>query len=127
LTAALAAYELGDRDDLKTWFVHAALNAPLTVGMVLGKRRPRPEGYEAVQDHNSGISARREIQGFLSRQPAASRRYFAALWKQTEGLRKELDQVTRRWGEARDPGDRSAYDRMMELRSIEFARRWSQR
>jgi tetratricopeptide (TPR) repeat protein len=126
LTAALAAYELGDRDGLKTWFVHAALNAPHTVGMVLGKRMPRPEGYEAARDHNSGITARRELLGFLSGQRAASRRYFTGLWKRTEDLRTELDRVTRRWSEARGSNDRSDYDRMMELKSVDFARRWPQ-
>jgi hypothetical protein len=61
-------------DRARVWFVHATMNGPREVGMVLGKRLPRPAVGEEGQ-HNSGIT-RRGIQGFLSQQRAGDRSAF---------------------------------------------------
>jgi hypothetical protein len=125
LFAAMAAYELGDRDNARIWFVHAAMNAPREVGTVLGKRMPRSRSGGEARFHNSGIMIRRAVQGFLREQSTSSRRFFSRLWKQTESLRAELDDTTRKWREDRATKDRVAYERMTEMQSLEFARQWS--
>jgi tetratricopeptide (TPR) repeat protein len=125
LVAAMAAFELSDRDNARIWFVHAAMNAPREVGRVLGKRMPRARSGDEARSHNSGIMIRRAVQGFLREQSNSSRRFFSGLWKQTESLRAELDDTTRRWREDRAANDRVAFDRMTEMQSLEFARQWS--
>ena len=125
LIAALAAFELGAREEVRAWFAHAALNSPHTVAMVLGKRMPRPGHFLEVRDHNGGISTKRSINGFLKDQSASSRRFFSRLWKETEAARKELAEMTSRWHEDRGRKDRRAFERMTEMRTVGFAERWA--
>lgn len=125
LIAALAAFELGQRDIARAWFVHAALNAPRAVAVVLGKRMPRSTKYLGVPDRSSGGHMARAIRGFLDSRSPASRQFFGRLWKETEPLREELAEVTGRWHEDRKGEDRTAYRRMSRMRTPEFAARWA--
>ncbi len=125
LIAALAAFELGARDEVRVWFAHAAFNSPHTVAMVLGKRMPRPRHFLAVQDHNGGITMKQSINGFLKNRSQSSKRFFSRLWKETEGARKELAEMTDRWEKDREREDPHAFKRMTEMRTVEFAERWA--
>ncbi len=123
LVAALAAHELGRLDDARAWFIHAALNAPRTVAMVLGVRMPKPEDSEEVRDHNGGVALTGALPAYLRGRTGLSRRFFADLWK-SQALaewRRELAEATRRWREDRKGTSRDAFDRMNELRSLAFA------
>ncbi len=125
LIAALAAFELGARDEVRAWFAHAAFNSPHTVAMVLGKRMPAPRHFLEVRDHNGGISAKRSISGFLEKQSPSSKRFFSRLWKETRAARKELAEMTNRRKKDRERKDRRAFERMTEMRTVEFAERWA--
>ena len=122
--AAFASFELGLHDDARVWFLHAALNAPRTVAMVIGARLPRLTDHDDAEDHNGGVTLLRALSGYLEKRSPASRRFFAELWKsdQVTTCRKELEEVTRRWRADRSNKDRPAFDRMTRMRSIAFAR-----
>lgn len=123
VTAALAARELGRCHEARIWFLHAVMNTPRTVAMILNEPMPRPNGYDEVSDHNEGVTLRGSIKEFLTRWSPSSKRFFASLWEDTDELRRELEGATRRWHEDRQGDDRSAFRRMQEMRSLEFAQR----
>jgi tetratricopeptide (TPR) repeat protein len=124
VVAALAAFQLGRPDDARVWFLHAALNKPRTVAMVVGAKFPRPTNHDEAEDHNMGVTLVRALSGHLEKRSPASQRFFADLWRsdQVTRCRKELEDVTRRWHEDRKNRDRVAYDRMMRMRTVDFAR-----
>ncbi|MGQ0503950.1 MAG: hypothetical protein ACT4TC_01370, partial [Myxococcaceae bacterium] len=123
MVAALAAFELGRLDEARAWFIHSALNTPRTVAIILGMRLLKPECREEADDHNGGVTLFRSLSDYLKKRTPASRRFFADLWKSEEvtGWRKELEDATRRWREDRGGKDRAAFDRMTEMRTLEFA------
>ena len=122
--AAFASFELRLHDDARVWFLHAALNAPRTVAMVIGVKLPLPTDHDDADDHNGGVTLLRALSGYLEKRSPASRRFFAELGKsdQVTTCRKELEEVTRRWRADRPNKDRPAFDRMTRMRSIAFAR-----
>ena len=124
IVAAFAAFELGRQDEARALFLHAALNKPRTVGMLLGARFARPKDNEEVDDHNTGVNLLRTLDDYLRKRRPAARRFFNDLCKseQVTSYRKELEDVTRRWREDRKGQDRTPFDRMSRLRSWEFAR-----
>ena len=123
LIAALAAFELGRLDDARTWFIHAVLNTPRAVAIVLGVRLPKPTVREEAEDHNSGVALFRSLSGYFENRSPASRRFFADLWKneKVNGWRTELESAVRCGREDRAGKDRAAFDRMTKIRSLEFA------
>lgn len=124
LTAALAAYELGRLDDARTWFVHAMMNVPRSAARMVGRRMPDPEGYDEVNDHNGGVVLHGSIRGFFARRSRSSARFFASLWSEFTGLRDELRAARVRWAKDRTGQDRSAFDRIGEMCTLEFAERY---
>ncbi len=125
LLAAFAAFELGREGEARVLFLHAVLNKPRTVGGLLGARFVRPRDREEAVDHNDGILLARTLDDFLRRRRPASRRFFGGLWEhpKVKDLLDESALVTARWQADRQGRDRSAFDRMQELRSWEFASR----
>jgi tetratricopeptide (TPR) repeat protein len=124
LTAALAAYELGRLDDARTWFVHAMMNVPRSAARMVGRRLPDPKGYDEVKDHNGGVVLHGSIRGFFARRSRSSARFFASLWSEFTGLRDELEAARARWAKDRIGADRSAFDRIEEMCSLDFAERF---
>jgi tetratricopeptide (TPR) repeat protein len=124
IVAAFAAFELGRHEEARALFLHGALNSPRAVGLLLGARFPRPKDSEEVADHNTGVNLLRTLGDYLEKWRPAARRFFNDLWKgeQVTTYRKELEEVVRRWREDRKGQDRTAYGRMMRLRSWEFAK-----
>ncbi len=125
LLAAFAAFELRREGEARAFFLHAVLNKPRTVGGVLGVRFVRPRDRDEAVDHNDGVLLARTLDDFLRRRRPASRRFFGALWEHpmVKGLFEEVALVTARWQVDRKGQDRSAFDRMQELHSWEFASR----
>lgn len=124
LTAALAAYELGRLDDARTWFVHAMMNVPRSAARMVGHRLPEPEGYDEVSDDDGGVTLHGSIRGFFARRSRSSARFFASLWSEFTGLRDELEAARVRWAKDRARADRSAFDRIAEMRTLDFAERY---
>ena len=124
LTAALAAYELGRLDDARTWFVHAMMNVPRSAARMVGRRLTDPKGYEEVNDHNGGVALHGSIPGFFARRSRSSSGFFASLWREFTGLRDELGAARVRWAKDRTRADRSAFDRIEEMCSLDFAERF---
>jgi tetratricopeptide (TPR) repeat protein len=125
LLAAFAAFELGRQPEARALFLHAALNKPRTVGRLLGARFAPPRDREEAMDHNDGVLLARTLDDFLRKRRLASRRFFAGLWEHplAKELREELAVVSARWQADRTGKDRTAFVRMQELRSWEFAER----
>lgn len=125
ILAAFAAFELGREAEARALFLHAVLNKPRTVGGLLGVRFVRPRDREESEDHNDGVGLARALDDFLRQRRLASRRFFAGLWEHpmVKDLREEATIVTARWQAERQGRDRTAFDRMQELRSWEFASR----
>ena len=121
LMAAMAAFELGRREQARGLFIHGALNHPHEAGMLIGRRMPRPAAGMETEDHNAGVYLVRSIAGYLETRGRAVRRFLGAIWKETDDARSELSEVIRNWKANRDPVDRTDYDRMMEMKSFEFA------
>lgn len=125
ILAAFAAFELGHEAEARALFLHAVLNKPRTVGRLLGVRFVRPRDREETEDHNDGVGLARALDDFLRQRRLASRRFFTGLWEHpmVKDLREEATIVTARWQAERQGRDRTAFDRMQELRSWEFAYR----
>jgi hypothetical protein len=120
--AAFAAFELGDREDALARWLHAAIQLPRAVRMLVGSSsRSRPEGYEDVRDHNDGVHLLRALGSYLQRKPA--RRFFAGITAAAEvvSLIDERRQAVDVWRAERGP-DRTAYTRMMQMATSDFAR-----
>jgi tetratricopeptide (TPR) repeat protein len=122
--AAFAAFELNRLDDARALFLHAMLNVPRAVGMLVGKGPGCPKSAEEVDAHRTGVSLLLALADYLQKQRLAARRFFNDLWQDERmaKYRKELEDVTRRWREGRAGKDRSAFERMSTLRSWEFAK-----
>lgn len=120
--AAFASFELGDREDALARWLHAAIQLPRAARMLVGIRRTsRPEGYEAISDHNFGVDMTRNLATHLKRAPAA--RFFKGLTTAAEvvALIEDHAAVAQAWREQRG-GDRTAYRQMMEMQTPAFAR-----
>ena len=124
LLMAFAEYELGQVDEADACLLHAALNAPHTVAVVLGARVAAPSTGAEARDHNYGVTLQHTRRGYLVKRGAAARKHLAARFRSElfTRLRDELGAVERRWHENRGTQDRTDYDRMHVMQSPEFAR-----
>lgn len=122
--AAFAAEEEGDRDGALRWFVHGLLTRPCTGRLLLGQRTSKRQGFDQINDHNVGIQEIEHLEGYLARLSRSSRSFFKAILKAptTEQLLTEVEEVVQRRHDQHPTGEREAFDRMMEMRSVEFAK-----
>ena len=128
LPLAFAYFEAGDRQAALAHFLCGALHYPITTRMVCGLRTRRPKDYDQAQDHNHGVELCRDLDPYLSSRPRSWRKFFRGVLKAPEvvALLEEKTHVEERWQENRTKdrsGDRTWYRRMMEMRSVDFARR----
>lgn len=81
---------------------------------------------EEVQDHNTGVHLVRSLGKYLKRKPAQG--FFTAILSAPEvrALMQEHDAALKAWREERG-ADRTAFDRMMEMRTPAFAREQARR
>ncbi len=122
--AAFASFELGRPGDARAWFLHALLNMPHAGHLVLRLRHPRPADSFEADDHNAGVELLRDLAPYFEGRRAAVRRFFVELAKRDEVKRLlvEKRRVTKAWKEDRSIDDRTAYDRMMLMKTVAFAR-----
>ncbi|MBL4846149.1 MAG: hypothetical protein JKY65_11530 [Planctomycetes bacterium] len=128
MTAALAAFELGKKDEATWRFLHGALNKPRAARMLLGLRTRAlsSRGHEEVTDHNAGVSFRHDLGGFLAEQRAASKRFFRKILNSPAvvELLEEKAAVHERWSSRPKPEAewRAAFDRKRLMETPEFSR-----
>lgn len=129
LIVAFVAYELGELDEARARFVHATLNGPRAVGLVLGKRSRDPRTTMEITDHNAGVSLLHDIAGYRSSRSASSRQFFARCWDEEalRARRAEVSALDARMQELRGPGcDEEEHSRLFararELETWEFAK-----
>ena len=124
LVAALACFELGDREEAAVNLLHGALGSPRAARLLLEERTGRPEGYDEIRDHNRGVSLRKALGAYLSQRRVASRRFFEQLLRhpRVAALLEEKEEVIDRWHAQHTSGEREAFSRKHEMESQEFAR-----
>jgi len=127
LAAALALFEVGRRREALEKFIHGALNGPRAARMLLGIRDAAPRTRDEAEDHNVGVTLCHEVHGYLRDRRRASLRFFKGIATRPSvtSLLKEAEDVVQRWHEQHRSGGREAFDRMNEMRSIDFARNQS--
>lgn len=121
--AAFACFELGEREEALARWLHAALSFPRAARLLTGgSSRGQLRGREEVQDHHTGARCRQSLGRYLKRKPP--QQYFAAITSAPEvvALSAERAAAVAAWRADRGP-DRTAYDRMHEMATLEFARK----
>lgn len=128
LLVCLAAIELGEVDLARRELVRAILGATRTSAIVLGFRSSEPRAYLSVHDHNEGVELHASLTSCLATRSAKSKRFVRELWQHPliDSLRRELETLERKLDAARG-NDRSAFDRLHEIRSITFAEKTTKR
>jgi tetratricopeptide (TPR) repeat protein len=76
---ALAAFELGDLQEARGRFLHAALSFPLTAAMLLGRRAATPKSWEEGRDHSTGKSLVADLSGYPKVRSKGARAFFRDL------------------------------------------------
>ena len=87
--------------------------------MSIRRESPASCSYDPFTAEHSRFC--RSIQRFLEQQSTASKRFFRRLWTMSAPLREEAVEVERRWKADRKGEDRTSFDRMREMRSLQFA------
>lgn len=122
LVAAFAAFELGEHEEALARWLHAAIQRPRATMMMFGSdARTEPQELEEVQDHNAGVYLLRSLGTYLKRKPP--QRFFGtiAASREVASLIREHEAAVKAWRENRG-SDRTAFDRMTEMRTLRFAR-----
>jgi hypothetical protein len=124
LVAALALFEVGHRREALEQFLYAALNGPRAARMLLGVRDPAPRTHDESEDHNTGVTLCHELHAYRRDRRRASLRFFKDIATRpgVAALLKEAETVVQRRHEQHRSGEREAFDRMNQMRSIDFAR-----
>ncbi len=122
--AAFASLELGERREALCLFLHGALTRPRTGRVLLGLRSSRAEGYMQISDHNTGVDETEYLESYLAKLSRSSRSLLKRILSAptTKALLAEYEEVAMRRGEERTAGRSEAFDRMVRMQSIEFAR-----
>ncbi len=118
---AFAAMELRDRTKTLEHFIRGALELPATAALLLGV--PLPKGMvEDARDHNHGVALLRETKAYRA-SSGKSLQFFRDLWSQpvVRAAVQETDEVRQKWRSDRS-GDRTWFDEMHRLQTIEHAR-----
>ncbi len=121
---AFAYFEDGDRDEARVHFMSAAIERPRTARMLLNVGRWRePVGAHEIEDHNTGVHLSRDLAPFLRRWRPQAKAFFKKTLasKEMHALIERFEEAQQRWRTDRSD-DRAWYDRMMEMRTVAFAR-----
>jgi len=118
---ALAGLELHDHSQAQQHFVRCALELPATVGLLLGMRL-HSGMLEDARDHNHGVSLLRDTKAYRTTHDK-SLQYFRKLWSHpvVKAAVLEADEV-RQKSRTNRSGERTWFDRMQRLHSMEHAR-----
>lgn len=128
LLAALAAFELGDREEARARLTHATLNKPRAAARILDQPSPYPQTWSEAEDHDAGVEIWKNTEVFLNARSAKSERFFTKLWREgpLADLREEVLTAERRMDRLRGSDSdqeeyRRLFDRLHELRAPDFA------
>ncbi len=125
--AALASFELDQKEDAATHYLHATFNNPRSAQLltdVKTVKHAKPQSAMAAEDHNDGIELLESISGYLTKRSTASMKFFSNLISEpkTLALIAELADATAHWRGDKAGKDRKHYDRMQEMKTPAFAR-----
>ncbi len=123
-TLAFALHELGETDEAMAYLLHGALNHPRTALMLAGlTRATAPASFDEAEDHNLGVDLLRDIHQYLTGRGTKARSSLKALLQREPlaALLDEADEVRTKWHTNRST-DRTWFDRMTTMSSVEFAR-----
>jgi tetratricopeptide (TPR) repeat protein len=121
---AFAYFEDGNSDEAVVHFMSAAIEKPRAARMLLRVGRCRdPKGPEEIDDHNTGVSLSRDLAPFLRRWRPQAKTFFKRILasKEMRALIERFDEARQGW-RTETSADRTWYDRMMEMRTVPFAR-----
>ncbi len=121
---AFALFELGQRREALVHFLHATIRFPRSARMLTGARKGGPpKTSDDVRDHNAGVGFLRDLDLYLGARSRMTRAFFKRLVVHDEVARlvAQAQEARRRWHEDRS-GDRTWFERMNRIESIEFAR-----
>lgn len=123
IVVAFAAFELGHIEEAKAHFLHASLTHSRATRMVVGVRLLKARTHDEKADHNDGVAMIRSLGGFLKTQSRDSKRFFRGLAADPTlvALRNEAEVATKKWHEERTTNDRTAFERMTEMKRPDFA------
>ena len=121
---AYAYYEAGDRPQAVEHFLMGAMHHPRTARMLCDQEVPQPETYDQAGDQRQGFDLWTELEAYTEGPGAEAVDYFTELSKgpAVTALLEEAEDVRRRWHEERG-ADRTWFERMNEMRTVEFVRR----
>lgn len=121
----ICAFELGNYQDCLLWFLHASLNSPHTAHVLSDKSKLKPKTLSEVEDHNSGIMLARSLPRFFQLRSKASRKFFNKFMDNLEvkQLLAEVVRCDRTHSDRQANSDRTYFDRWLELKRLDFARK----
>ncbi len=79
---AFAFFENGDHQKTLECFLLDAVESPHTARLLLQMKKPKPENSSAADDHNAGVHLLTQLNGYIQRRSAASKKFFGTLAKQ---------------------------------------------
>ncbi len=123
LLVAFARFELGEHEEALAAFLHAALNQPRAVRLVVGDRSSKPKtGLEAM-DHNAGVALFHATAIYRGRSSRALKWFRGVLHDpRVAALLDEADRLEKQRHEEHRSGRREAFDRLQEMHKYAFAR-----
>lgn len=126
---AFGLFEDGDRHEALVHFLHAAIKYPRAARMLTGVRRGgRPKSNHEVEDHNTGVTWLRDLEPYLRRWSSEAKAFFRSIVQSPDvvALIDEAKEARKTWLEGKSP-ERSWFERMQEMESLEFARQQAER
>ena len=123
LPLAFALYEIDAEHEALVHFLAGSIRFPRSARMLCGySRTSDPQSFEEVEDHNNGVHFLRNLTHYLSNRTGRKQRFFKGILRNVavSGLINEAVNVRHKWRENRS-ADRTWFDRMHEMESLEFA------
>ncbi len=122
--AAYALCELGEQHEALCWFLHGTLNRPRAALLLAGKRSVAPKSFDEVEGHNAGIYFLRSLRTYFGSRRARGPRFLRKLVAKREvaKLIASAEDIVRQWERERCTDSRDAFDRMMAMKTPEYAR-----
>jgi tetratricopeptide (TPR) repeat protein len=127
LIASLAFFEMKTYKNTLHYFIHGTMNQPLTSKMINGDKSSHPKSHEEYRDYSGGIDILHSLHQFRKTQSIKSKQFFKRLINHhiIKGLIDELETTREKLKKERTVEDRSAFDRLQEMTSFDFAVRES--
>jgi len=127
LIASLAFFEMKEYKKTLHYFIHGTMNQPLTSKMINGDKSSYPKSHEEYRDYSGGIDILHSLHQFRKTQSIKSKQFFKRLINHhiIKGLIDELETTPEKLKKERTVEDSSAFDRLQEMTSFDFAVRES--